>query len=107
MANICIDLNEKTFDSNRKSFEKEAITEGNKNSLRISNIAFNPDTFEFNDEDDLLVIAGDATIIEGEENKELGFVSIAVELPPAIAQDIIEAYIKKLNKMKAVLEGLK
>jgi hypothetical protein len=107
MANICLDLNEKTFDSNRKNFEKEALKEGNKNSLRISNVTFNIDTFEFNGEDDLLVIAGDATIIEDDENKEFGFVSVAVELPSAIAQDIIEAYIKKLNKMKAVLEGLK
>jgi len=54
-------------------------------------------------DDETITISGDITI----NNKRLGFVSLTTKIDINIVSEIVNTYVKKLNKLKTVLEATK
>lgn len=95
-----------------KKTEKEALAEAlslygedGKGSLYYPNLNFTANgNFEYNSDNDELDMGGDITTLNGEN---LGYLNLSVKMDFDTIIDIIQAYMKKLGKLKTILEATK
>lgn len=105
--NVTLQLNVKEFEvlkkkalevANKKEFNEE------KNSLLdFDNLNFEIDCEEFKDGE--IILAGN--IIDSETKKVLGWLDIKVDLTLDRVLELVQYYMKKLGKLKTVLEATK
>ena len=112
---IYFNLSKKTFEETKKVANEEGISnvgDDGKDDLLYPYVVLIPDKsegFYFDERKNVISIAGDLFLSnERDELKEkLGYSSIDIPLDFEIVIDIIEAYRKRLGKLKTVLEATK
>lgn len=105
---IWLNLNKEELDSSLKRATQESIDsdpndEDMKDNYLYPNMELRTDEFYVEDKSDFLHISGNLFSF----GKDLGFISFDIPLNQDIAKDIIDRYIKKLQKLKTVLEATK
>jgi len=108
MAEVYLTIHEKIFnDPVAKKLAKEAAFKayGNEaeDELVFDNIDLEENDFEFNKDTGKLTINGNLTNL----TKDFGWIDISINLDMDLAVEIIEMYMKKLGKLKTVLEATK
>ena len=103
-----IRLNKETFESvmgraNQESIDSDPNDDECKNDLLFSNAEIRPDELHIEDKSDELVVNGGLWSF----GKELGWIDITIPLDSEIAVGIIDRYMKKLGKLKTILEATK
>ena len=93
---IYFSLKESVFEKFRKEAKQAAA--GMEDYLVFNNVELVSDV-EFGK--DTLLVTGD--IKKGDE--ELGYISIEFNLPFEVVTSILESYVKKVNKIKTILEA--
>ena len=88
--------------ANKSSIESSGEKEG-KDTLEYGGINFELDTFDFDKSEDSLDICGRMY----SNGIYLGFISLDIPINIDLAIPIIESYMKKLGKLKTVLEATK
>ena len=99
-------LEKSEFESVMKRANQEAIDSDTndpdmKNELLFPNADIRPDEMYIEDKSDVLHISGQLHCF----GKELGWIDMSIPLNQEIAIGIIERYLKKLGKLKTVLEA--
>jgi len=109
MSNVFLSIDGENFKS---TFEKEGkeeyaaeIGDKKKGSMQFTNLGFYPENNEIEFIDGKLYIPG--TLKHGSTLIDFGYISMDVDLPMDTVLEIIEFYMKKISKMKAVLEATK
>lgn len=97
-----------TFESVMKRANQEAIDndpndEATKNELLFHSAEIRTDELYMEEKSDELVVSGSLWAF----GKELGWTTLKIPLNQEIAVGIIERYMKKLGKLKTVLEATK
>jgi len=97
MAKLYIYLNKEYLDKTSKGANKRSLESGSyENDLLHDNLDFNIESIEV--ENGSMNICG---------NSDLGYISLDFNLDLDTAIDVIEFYMKKLGKLKTVLEATK
>ena len=106
MAEVYLSIQEENFLKNKKEAQEEAIKEYGKtdaeDKLVFGEMKFEVQGFEFDKDTGDLAIYGDL-----ERNGNFGWLDVKLPVDMDIAIDIIEFYMKKLGKLKTVLEATK
>ena len=98
---VYLNINKDFFDKNKESMNKEAIEEMGDEGK---------DSYLFNDNEDGVIeeIDEEASTINIKcETSQLGYISMDIKVDSEDLLSLIELAVKKLNKFKTVLEGLK
>jgi len=98
-----------------KTFEKEGLDEYKaemggmedsvKGSMQFTNLGFYPEVSEIEFKEGKLYIQGD--LKHGSNLIDFGYLSVSLALPMETVIEIIEFYLKKLGKLKTILEATK
>ncbi len=105
---VYLTLNKKEFESVEKRANQESIESDLKDPDLKGNLLFDKATIQINDlfiEDD-----SDEILLNGSLHsfgKELGWIDFKIPLNQELAIGIIDRYMKKLGKLKTVLEATK
>ena len=99
-GNVCLILYPDVLDKERKEAEKRAKADSI-DGLLWSDLELSIDEMRY--EDGLIIIDG-AFYSNG---KEFGYVSITIPIDLELTIEITQDYIKRLNKLKSVLEAVK
>ncbi len=108
-VDLDLEINEKSFNELKEEAKENSLEFVNEmgyereDELRLNNSTLEIGTAEFDKSEDKLFI--DGTLKYG--GKEYGFVSLNINIDIDIALNIIESYMKKLGKLKTVLEATK
>jgi len=107
-AEVYLDIDEKIFKSVEKRAKQDSIDRDpndteRKNHLLFENAKMGIDEIYIEDKSEELYVCGMLQCF----GSELGWISLTIPLNQEIAKDIIEKYIKKLQKLKTVIEATK
>ena len=104
---VTLHINVKEFESLKKKALENAnnkdYTEEENQSMDFDNLNFNVDSEEF--KEGKIILSGN--LIEPTTKKELGWLDIDMELSLDRVLDLVNFYMKKLGKLKTVLEATK
>ncbi len=104
---VSLQLNIKEFEELRKKAlevaNKKEFNEEKNLLLDFDNLNFEVDTEEFNDGKIILI----GSIIDAETKKVLGWLDVNVDLTLDRVLELVNYYMKKLGKLKTVLEATK
>lgn len=106
MSNASLTIYEKAFNSLKEEAKKKAKEElGNdrEDDLCFYNLEFQDQECEFNEKTGELVTYGALY----DDDKNLAWVDVKLKVDLDLAVEIIEYYMKKLGKLKTVLEATK
>lgn len=109
MSNVYLSIEGENFKSTFEAEgKKEAAMEGHdkkKGDMQFTNLGFYPENNEVEFRDGKLYIPGE--LKHGSNLVNFGYLSMDIDLPMDTVLEIIEFYMKKISKMKAVLEATK
>lgn len=94
------ELREQAIKVAEKNYGKER-----KDELDFDNIEMSDQEIEF--EKDIITCSGDMVGFKNGQKVDLGYLSLDIKLDLDLAVEIIEFYMKKLGKLKTVLEATK
>jgi len=97
------------FEKSKKEANQNARDEGMEeleNDFRYPNAIITPDEIGFSESDGSLNLSG-TIYTDGSQKTELGYLSIDIVPDLDVVLDIIQFYMKKLGKLKTVLEATK
>lgn len=103
---VYLNLHEKTLDDTRKKAKKDEIESYGEDTgnLLYANLEFiHSSDIQFNESDNSLTFTGDLFL----DGQNFGYMSFKTTLDFDTIIEIIEAYRKKLGKLKTVLEATK
>lgn len=105
---VYMDIFEKTLEETKKRAREDSIDddpnlEEAKTSLLYRDAKIVPNEFYLDNESDYLELNGELY----SPTKDLGYISLKIPLSQELAIEIIERYLKKLGKLKTVLEATK
>ena len=108
---VYISLDKTNFEKNKQAFleesdEKTDYLISHLSLINNNQVQFKPEdsATEFDFENETITMAGDINL-NGKEY--IGFVSITMKMDMDLMSEIVNKYIKKLNKLKTVLEATK
>lgn len=103
-VNIVMDNNPAYIKELKEKAEEDGLNEEGENriSLTMDKHNFEMEEYYFEDSSDSICISGTMTSSKGQS-----YVSIEIPLSDIVLIDILQHSIKKLNKLKTVLETLK
>ena len=107
-VDVYMNLIEKALDDTKKRAKEDATdndpnNEDAKDNLLYSDATIVINEFYLDDNSDYLELNGELW----SPNKDLGYISLKIPLSQELAIGIIERYLKKLGKLKTVLEATK
>ena len=97
------------FEKSKKEANEEAKADGyeeSENDFKYPSAVLTPDEIEFRESEGSLGICG-TLYTDGSQNTELGYLSLDIVPDLDTIIDIIQFYMKKLGKLKTVLEATK
>lgn len=100
--NIYLDIRLSDFEKKKKVGIEECKANGDEDGMSWPNLTFNIDSAEFRDGK----LYNSGRILDVDLT-DFGYLSVDVQLNLDIVIDIIEYYMKKLGKLKTVLEATK
>lgn len=105
---VYMNIVEKTFEDTKKRAREDATeddpnNEEAKNNLLYKDAKIVPNEFYLEESSDYLELNGELY----SPTKDLGYISLKIPLSQELAIEIIERYLKKLGKLKTVLEATK
>lgn len=108
LVEVYLTINKKEFESIEKRANQEAIDsdlndEEKKNELLFDKATIQINDFYIKDDSDEILLNGSLFSF----GKELGWIDFTVPLNQELAVQIIDRYMKKLGKLKTVLEATK
>jgi len=105
MTEVYIVFNKKNFEDTKESaFERSVDDSGEEDAgYKYENITLTSE--EYNTEEGIISLNG--TMIDGNSGKDLGYFSIDFTPDLDTIIDLIQIYMKKLGKLKTVLEATK
>lgn len=89
--------------ANQESIDADPNDEDAKDELLFSNAKINLDEIYVEDKEDVLQVQGQLWAL----GKELAWIDMKIPLDQEIAVGVIDRYLKKLGKLKTVLEATK
>ena len=89
--------------ANERSINSDINNESTKNELMYANCVLEEDSVELDGEE--FHIYG--TIVSSDDLRDLGFIELTFKPDLELVVSLIEKYVKKLNKIKSVLEAVK
>ena len=103
---VYLSLDKKRFEETKAEAEKTAKKNGDVESYTWENLnfCFDNNDIEFDEEKNMLYVGGN---LKDGELIDLAYASFDIQLPLDTVIEIIEAYRKKLGKLKTVLEATK
>ncbi len=102
MSSAYLSINLTNFEKVKKEGIETAKLNELTNFASFETCELATDDIEFTSDEELL-ISGALRY----NNNEIAQISITVELPTAIVGDILESYVKKINRIKTILEAAK
>jgi len=84
----------------RETFDDEKVAE---RTLLYSELEFHIDNIEIDRDDDTMCACGELYL----DGKEFGFISIEIPITLDLLGDMVSVAVKKMNKVKTLLESLK
>jgi len=104
-AGIYLNLDGEAIEKTKNQAKKRALEDGNEKCMKYPNITLAIDCIEFDEKDGNLTICGD--MIDDSSEKNLGYVSVDFFPDLDLVISLIQHYMKKLGKLKTVLEATK
>ena len=98
MASVYLNINLDEFNKTLKEAKEEAMANGSENQATWADLRWNINT-------DITEISDDGKIYLSGDIDNLGYLSTDFTLDIGDIADLIEVYIKKLNRLKTVLEA--
>jgi hypothetical protein len=105
-----LDINENAFSSLRDNAIEEAkstLGDERVDELSFTNLEFLNPEYEFDEKDGSLTYYGSLSGFGKKGKVDFGYLSVDVKIDLDLAVKIIEFYMKKLGKLKTVLEATK
>jgi len=106
---VYLSLTEDNFKKTLKEAKAIAISEFGEedggNELLYQNLDFEVEELEITDDDNIRITGNMRTTINGKEY-QLGYLNLTVPITSKDVADFLTFTVKKINKMKTVLEGL-
>jgi len=106
MVLMYLNINEIVFDKYKKEAKEKAIEfDGDKNvkEFLFDDLEYKIEEIYFEEKEENIYISG--TMLLGEIS--LGYISFNIDVPLGVTSDLLQLYVKKVNKIKTILEAVK